>query len=522
MNSVSALRFSAVLCLCLTTTIGLTQTTTATARVQQGELAGTTSAQGVHSFKGIPFAAPPVGELRWRPPAAPKSWTGVRPAMEFGSSCMQNLSRERLPWTKEFMVQNDASEDCLFLNVWTPSLSATSKLPVVVFLHGGGFNEGSGSIAVYDGEDLAKKNIVVVTINYRVGIFGFFAHPALTAESPEHSSGNYGILDQIAALKWVKLNAQAFGGDPSKVTVWGQSAGAMAVACLVASPLAKGLFRSAMADSAISHSGSLARPIKEAEAQGEAFAKTKGAASIRDLRGMAAKDLMASAPRSSPVIDGWMLPDNPVKLMEDGPDTDVPLITGYVAGDGGSAGRPVRTMKEFEQRVQSAYGEFAPELLKLYPVNQDSNANAVWEELGQEKNRASMYEFASRRSKTHKAPVYTYFFDRAIPWPQHPEYGAFHTSELAYFFDNLQQMDRPWEEKDPEVSRITSAYVVDFVKTGRPEGAGLPAWPAVRGQAETMRLGSAFGPMKVTDSTAKQELWHRILLSPQAAKLPLL
>jgi para-nitrobenzyl esterase len=522
MNTVTELRLSAVLCLCLTTTIGLTQTTAATARVKQGELAGATSAQGIHVFKGIPFAAPPVGELRWRPPAEPKSWSGVRPATAFGSACMQNLSRERLPWTKEFMVQNEDSEDCLFLNVWTPSLSAAAKLPVVVFLHGGGFNEGSGDIAAYDGENLARKGIVVVTINYRVGIFGFLAHPELTAESPEHSSGNYGILDQIAALKWVKQNAQAFGGDPSKVTVWGQSAGAMSVACLVASPLANGLFRAAMADSAISHSGSLARPIKEAEAQGEAFAKSKGAASIHDLRAIPAKDLMASAPRSSPVIDGWMLKDNPVKLMEEGPDADVPLITGNVAQDGRAVGRPVRTIQEFDEHVQSAYGQFGAELLKLYPVDQDSNANAVWEELGRDRNRASMYEFASRRSKTHKAPVYTYFFDRAIPWPEHPEYGAFHTSELAYFFDNLQQLDRPWEEKDREVSRIASGYVVDFVKTGRPEGAGVPAWPAVHGQAETMRLGSAFGPMKVVDSPAKQELWHRILSSPQASKLPLL
>jgi para-nitrobenzyl esterase len=519
---VSALRFSAVLCLCITTASGLTQTTAATARVKQGELAGATSAQGVHSFKGIPFAAPPVGDLRWRPPAEPKSWTGVRPATAFGSSCMQNLSRERLPWTKEFMVQNDASEDCLFLNVWTPSLSATAKLPVVVFLHGGGFNEGSGEIAAYDGENLAPKGIVVVTINYRVGIFGFFAHPELTAESPEHSSGNYGILDQIAALKWVKQNAQAFGGDPSKVTVWGQSAGAWSVAFLVASPLTKGLFRAAMADSAISQSGAFAKPIKEVEAAGEAFAKSKGANSIHDLRAIPAKDLMASAPRASAVIDGWVLKADPVKLLEDGPDADVPLITGYNAQDGRAVGRPVRTTKEFEQRVQNAYGEFGAELLKLYPVDQDSNANAVWEELGRDKNRAAMYEFASRRSKTHKAPVYTYFFDRAIPWPQHPEYGAFHTSELAYFFDNLQQLDRPWEEKDHEVSRITSTYVVDFVKTGRPEGAGLPVWPAVHAQGETMRLGSTFAPMKVVDSAAKQELWHRILTSPQADKLPTL
>ena len=223
---------------------------------QFGKVAGQKAGHSpVTVFKGIPFAAPPIGDLRWRPPAAPASWQGVRKADEFGASCMQPVHGDFLPWTKEFLIQNRISEDCLYLNVWSPKLSATADLPVVVFIHGGAFNEGSGSIAVYDGTNLASTGLVVVTINYRLGVFGFLAHPELTAESSVQASGNYGLMDQIAALKWVQFNIQQFGGNPSRVTLWGQSAGAFSVAALIASPEAKGLFQRAIADSGIGIAG---------------------------------------------------------------------------------------------------------------------------------------------------------------------------------------------------------------------------------------------------------------------------
>jgi para-nitrobenzyl esterase len=522
-NAIGARSFSVAVLACLTglavTSIAQPKPASPQVRTKQGTLAGARTTDGIDSFKGVPFAQPPVGDLRWRAPMDPKPWIGVRPATQFSAACEQSLGRERLPWSKEFMVQNEASEDCLYLNLWTPSIAASAKLPVLVFIHGGGFNEGSGGIDVYDGTNLAKRKIVVITINYRVGLFGFFAHPELSAESPTHHSGDYGLLDQIEALKWVQQNVQQFGGDPAKVTIWGQSAGAMSVGDLMASPLAKGLFRAAVADSALSHSSALIKTMHDAEADGVAFAKSKNAASIKSLRAMSPQDLAGGNIRFPPVVDGWVLPEHPVKLLENGPDADVPLITGYDSEDGRSLGRAVHTAAEFRERVNSSYGQYASDLLKQYAVDSDKDAGRVWEELGRDKNRVAMYVFAEKRSKTHTSPTYTYFFDQAIPWPQHPEFGAFHTGELPYLFDNLQKLDRPWTQKDRDVSRITSGYLVNFVTIGKPNGAGLPEWKAVDSTPATMRLGSSFGPMNVA-SPQKEDLWMKILTSLDPTKIP--
>ena len=303
-----------------------------TIKVESGLLEGIATASDIRVFKGIPYAAPPVGDLRWRPPQPPAKWNGVRKADKFSDSCMQALRRSGNPWTKEFMVQNDASEDCLCLNVWTGAKVATEKRPVLVWIHGGAFYEGSGEIITYDGEELAKKGVIVVTINYRLGIFGFYTHPELTKESPTHASGNYGLLDCVAALQWVQKNIAVFGGDPSRVTIAGQSAGAAAVHTLTASPLAKGLFQRAIAESG-SGIGRRTKELADAEKDGVKWAETKGATSLKELRAKPAADLMGGA-RFAPVVDGWYLPTDTAAIFAQGKQNDVPLLTGWNEDDG--------------------------------------------------------------------------------------------------------------------------------------------------------------------------------------------
>jgi para-nitrobenzyl esterase len=259
--------------------------------VDGGAITGTTGVDSsIRAYKGIPFAAPPVGELRWREPQPVKSWTGTYAADKFAPACIQNVPRSRLPWTEEFMHQGSISEDCLYLNVWTGAETTNEKRPIMVYLYGGGFSEGSNAVAVYNGEELAKKGVVLVGINYRVGPFGFLAHPELTAESAHHASGNYGLLDQVAALRWVKHNMRAFGGDPDNVTIFGQSAGAMSVAMLMQSPLTEGLFKRAIIQSGpgLFPAGTLSgnTPLTEAEQAGVRFAGARGAATLADLRAM--------------------------------------------------------------------------------------------------------------------------------------------------------------------------------------------------------------------------------------------
>lgn len=489
-----------------------------------GTLAGSRDAAGISSFKGVPFAAAPVGALRWKPPAPAKPWPSTRQATQWGSACMQPYPHELLPWTKEFIVQNDVSEDCLFLNVWTPSLKTGSSLPVLVFIYGGGFDGGAGSIAMYNGAHLAKLGIVVVTINYRLGVFGFFAHPLLTAESPQHSSGNYGLEDQIAALRWVRANIARFGGNPGRVTIWGQSAGASSVGALLASPLTRGLFQGAIADSGLEHARSASgTTLPSAEKEGETFARSKGAASLKDLRAMPAADLIKGAsPRNvhfRPVIDGWVLTQPTQTALEKGPDNDVPLMTGYQAADTRTFSKPPRSLNEYRQRIQSAYGSGAEQLLKLYPATDAQTAAAAYEEISQDRNRVSQWLLATRRNATHMSATYTYYMDQAIPWPQHPEFGAFHTGELPYAFGNLDKLDRPWTARDREVSRVLSAYVVNFTKTGSPDTPGLPKWPkATSTDKTTMQLGHAFAPMPL--ATPERLEWLLSNLGGQVTPTP--
>jgi para-nitrobenzyl esterase len=377
-------------------------------RIDTGVVLGT-ARDGVTPFLGILYAAPPVGHLRWRAPAPAMYRNGDWRADQFGTSCIQSQPRSRLPWTEEFMTQGAIGEDCLYLNVWTAAKNESAKLPVMVWIYGGAFTEGSSAIAVYDGAELAKKGVIVVTFNYRVGPLGFLAHPELTQEGG--TSGNYGLLDQIAALKWVQRNIAHFGGDPAKVTVFGQSAGAMSVASLMRSPLAKGLFARAIALSGPGLFGPNAlggnATLKEREEAGLAYAKAKGVTSLAELRALPASTFVSGAGTggvnvpSSPVIDGVVLPVDP-------PADQVPLMVGFVADDLGLGG-----------------------------TTPDEKAAS------RERARVSMHVWAAQQVKASRR-LYTYFFDRAIPWPDHPEFGAFHSGELPYFFHNLSKLRRPW------------------------------------------------------------------------------
>ncbi len=495
------------------------------ARTASGMVSGVRDAQsGVVSFKGIPFGAPPVGDLRWKPPRPVQPWKGIRTADSFAASCMQHERQELLPWTSEFLTHNKVSEDCLYLNVWTPNPATSARLPVIVFIHGGAFSEGAGDIAVYDGERLAATGLVVVTINYRLGVFGFLAHPDLAAESEHRASGNYGLLDQITALQWVRANIQSFGGDPRRVTIWGQSAGAFSVEALIASPLAAGLFERAMADSGIGLAGLPMATLKAAEETGTKFAAAHHAASIKELRAIPAEDLLPGPQdgplRFAPDIDGWVLPDSPQALSDRAADNDVPVITGYQANDGLLFSPRAQTPEQFHEMATRQYGEMAAGFERLYAARNPDEVKAVLAQSIQDRDRVSMFLWASRRGKNHRQPVFTYYFDRAIPWPQHPEFGAFHTGEIPYFFLNLKTLDRPFEPVDFRIAQEAASYLRDFAGQGNPDGGDLPKWPRVEATAPaTMEIGVRTGPMPLADPE-KLDFWTRFFASPAGAHAP--
>jgi len=495
------------------------------ARTDAGRVSGVAIPNStVAVFKGIPFAAPPVGDLRWRPPAPVRQWKGIRRADTFSKSCMQRTVRELLPWTPEFMTQLPVSEDCLYLNVWTPQVSSRASLPVIVFIHGGGFSGGAGSIQIYDGTNLASTGVVVVTINYRLGVFGFFAYPGLAAESPHHASGNYGLMDQLAALRWVRGNIRNFGGDPARVTIWGQSAGAFSVLALTASPLGAGLFERAQADSG---AGIVALPmpsLQEAEQAGVKYAEAHHAGTLEQLRAKPAADLLPAAgdfsARFFPDIDGWVLPASPQELSDRGADNDVPFTTGYQANDGLLFKPPVHSVAEYEDWAQQQFGDLAAEFLRLYPAAAAEEVTPAMEASDRDRDRVSMNLWAVRRTANHHAPIFTYFFDRAIPWPQHPEFGAFHTGEIPYFFRNLDLLDRPWTPVDHTVSREASEYLKNFATTGDPNGDELAHWVRVTASApETMEIGAHTGMMPLADP-ARLAFWKKYFASPQGQHAP--
>jgi len=477
-----------------------------TATVTGGRVRGRTLPSGVAAFKGIPFAAPPVGDLRWRAPKPVAAWQGVREADRFSAACIQNLPRSRDPWTTEFMHQGEISEDCLYLNVWTAAKKTNEKRPVFVWIYGGGFNEGSTAVAAYDGEELARKGLIVVSMNYRVGVLGFFAHPDLTRESDVKASGNYGLLDQLAALEWVHKNISAFGGDSGRVTIAGQSAGAMSVHALTASPLAKGLFHRAIAQSG-SGVGRPGRKLADAEQDGVKFAAAKGAHSIAELRAMPASQVTARVEGAQfgfrPVADGWFLPEDIAEIFAHGRPNDVPTLTGLTSDEGSaSATYGKLSAEEYEKEARQRFARLADQFLKLYPVS-------AQKEGARDQGLVSMYLWAKNRAATAKTNVYTYYWDHPEPGPKKDIYGAFHSSEVPYVFNSLSKADRPWEPADRKIADTMSSYWANFAANGDPNGKGLPAWPAFDAKNPvTMELGDTNAPRAVAEP-AKLELFEQ-------------
>ena len=481
------------------------------------------------AFKGIPFAAPPVGDLRWREPEPVAAWPGVRKADKFSASCIQQVANERKPWTYEFMTHGDISEDCLYLNVWTAAASAAERRPVFVYLYGGGFSEGSAEVPVYDGEGLAKKGVVVVTLNYRVGVLGFLAYPALAAESGHQSSGNYGLLDQVTALHWVHDNIASFGGDASRVTIAGQSAGGMSVHDLTASPLAKGLFQRAIVESGGSSVGRSALRLgpptmAEAEAQGQKFAQAKGAKSLTDLRAMSweklIEALMGDTPGAfprwffAPIPDGYILPASPLEVIAQGKQNDVVTLTGANKDELGGFGPPHGpvTAESFAKQARERYGAAADEFLKLYPARTDDEAKIAQSQSTRDQALVSMYLWAKVRAKTAKTNVYEYLWDHALPGPDAARFGAFHTSEVPYVLNTLYMSDRPFTEADRKIADMMSSYWANFAATGDPNGVGLPEWRPVADKTEIMEVGDQTQPTPVAGSAEKFEFFKNYLL----------
>jgi carboxylesterase type B len=495
-------------------------------RVTGGLVSG---APGRHAsltvFKGIPFAAPPVGDLRWRAPGPVVPWTGVRRSDAFSDSCVQTIVTEHKPWTYEFMTHNRVSEDCLYLNVWTPAARANERRPVFVYIYGGANTEGSAAVPLYDGEGLASKGLVVVTFNYRLGVLGFFSHAWLDAEAPYHASGNYALLDQIAAVRWVHDNIAAFGGDPTRVTIAGQSAGASAVHNLTASPLAKGLFQRAIADSGSSlATGRGGRTLASQDADGAQFADAKGARSLADLRAMPWQTIVEPVPaparggrgggtlRFGPIVDGYALPETVAQIFAEGRQNDVPTLTGSNADENGAVPHPTITRENVVEQARQRYGDLAADFLKLYPASTDAEAREAANASARDQARTSTYLWAMARAKTAKTPVYTYFFAHPLPGPDVDVYGAFHSSELPYVLNTLDQADRPFTDVDRTIAATLSSYWVNFVTTGDPNGAALPHWPeATASSPMTMKLDEAPTAIPVATTAAKLEFWTRVL-----------
>jgi para-nitrobenzyl esterase len=465
-------------------------------RVQtaNGVLEGTTEPSGVRAFKGIPFAEPPVGDLRWKPPQPVKNWEGVRRAHRFGPRAMQ-----RPVFGDMVFRSNGVSEDCLYLNVWTPAKSADEKLPVLVYFYGGGFIAGDGSEPRYDGEAMARKGIVALTVNYRLNVFGFLAHPELTKESPHHASGNYGLLDQSAALQWVRRNIAAFGGDPDKITIGGESAGSISVSAQMASPLSKGLIAAAIGESG-SLMGTLTPvPLPEAEQAGVKFAEKVGAKSLADLRNVPADKLLqatadAGAGRFPLAIDGYFMPKNPVEIFAAGEQAHVPLLVGWNSEENNYRsvlGREKPTRENFANAVQRLYGDKADQLLTVYAAGTDDEVEQVATDLAGDRFIGfSTWKWSDLQGKTGGKPVYRYMYSRPRPAttvqgapaaatrPAGPR-GAVHSAEIEYALGNLPTNKAyAWTPEDYKVSGVMQGYFANFIKTGDPNGKGLPEWPA--------------------------------------------
>ena len=458
-----------------------------TVKVTQGTIQGVEQ-DGIFSYKGIPFAAPPVGDLRWKAPQPAKSWTGVRNADTYASGCMQDSSMAAMTGAPA-----NFSEDCLYLNVWTGAKKVDEKRPVMVWIHGGAFVGGMTGTPMFDGTKFAKKGVVLVSVAYRLGVFGFMADPELSRESGR-GSGTYGLQDMIAGLHWVNDNIDRFGGDPSRVTIFGESAGGIAVGMLAAAPPAKGLFQRAISESG----GSFAPPrIKDgagmnvpslalAESEGESFLKKLGVDNIKAARALPAEQIQKATGggmggvRFWPVADGYVIPGDPYELYLKGQFNDTPILAGTNSNEGGLFMRGPATPEKFEQQIRSGYGERADVILKAYPHATDSEAARASADVFREFAFAwPTWAWAKLQSRMGKGKAYVYYYDHRTP--RSPD-GANHADEVPYVFGNFGGRGSKPQPKDLALSDMIQAYWINFARTGDPNGPGLPVWPNFTGE----------------------------------------
>ena len=452
----------------------------------------------VRVFRGIPYAEPPVGEQRWKAPEPVKSWPGVRRADTFGPRCMQRAVFDDMEFRS-----NGMGEDCLYLNVWTPARSEKERLPVLVYFFGGGYRAGDGSEPRYDGASMAGKGIVALTVNYRLSVFGFLAHPELSREASYHASGNYGLLDQNAALRWVQRNIAAFGGDPKRVTIAGESAGSISVSAQVGSPLSKDLIAGAIMESGSLIGSMTPRPLSEVEQQGLAFATGAGASSITALRAMTAEQVLEltarqDSPRFAPTTDGYLLPKEVPVILEAGEQAHVPLLGGSNSEEQSARGllrQDEPTPDNYAKAVRALYGDRAEEVLKLYPGSTTEEVlDSATALAGDRFIGFSTWRFMEGHRKTGGKPVYRYFYAHPRPkflggYPQPqagpgsgnaapPPRGAAHSAEIEYAMGTLATNTHfEWGPADHKLSQVMQGYFANFIKTGDPNGPALPGWP---------------------------------------------
>ncbi len=467
------------------------KTTSVRVQTDKGEVEGAyTADQRVIAFKGIPYAAPPVGDLRWKPPQPAAKWKRILPAKDFGNHCIQSGSYPD-------MVFHDPgpSEDCLTLNVWAPAKAVRGSLPVMVWIYGGGFASGGTSESRQDGQFLAHRDVIIVSMNYRLGIFGFFVHPELTAESPNHASGNYGLLDQVAALKWVIANIARFGGDPSNVTIFGESAGSSSVSALMASPTARGLFTKAIGESgsAFYSSSPIFEPREKLEQRNLAFVKTAyNTSSLADLRKLSADTILAAAaakttpppPRFGPDIDGYFLSDFVPNIYAAGHQAHIPLLAGWNADEARDQvllAKTPTTIDSFAAASHTEFGDRAEDFLAVYPASTNAEALQSAGDLARDRFIAfSTWRWIEFQVSTGESPVYRYRLELGSPGDDNHRaiLGAFHSDDIEYVFGTLDS--RPgaeWRKEDRALSEQIGSYWTNFARSGNPNSTGLPTWP---------------------------------------------
>ena len=465
--------------------------------IESGRIVGKLLPSGVRAYFGVPFAAPPVRERRWQPPAAPEKWTGLRYALRFAPECIQTLRAHDI---NHYFGEEATSEDCLYLNVWAPtSATASARKPVVVWIYGGGFTIGSAAMANYSGETLARKGVVYVSVAYRLGALGFMAHPELTAESRYNGSGNWGFLDLVAALEWIQRNIEHFGGDPSNVTIMGQSAGSMAVSLLQASPLARGLFHRAVGMSGASFGNGDAgrlQSLAAAEEGGVRLQQELKASNLAAMRSLSADRILqaqlAVPIRYSPLVDGHSLTQSPAEIFRNGKQNDVPIMIGFTRDESFSDLARAVTLEQYRSAAERLYGSHSSKLLELYPASDDASARRAAVDAARDSSVAlQMHQWAQAQAATGNSPAYVYLFSRVHPYVAGVSFsdhdpltvGAYHTGDVPYWLGTLESLNlfrktRNWSDADRALSEVMSGAIVAFASSGNPNHSGAPVWPA--------------------------------------------